>query len=86
LGLACSVASIKLSHAAFSCCTCRTHLKKENRLLSNMGSELECEIQMRMKILPPINASKLMRRSRSALQRAVMSHRSCSRCRMRQRS
>jgi hypothetical protein len=47
-------------------------MKKENKLLSNMGSELEREIQMRMKILPPINASKLMRRSRLALQRVVM--------------
>jgi hypothetical protein len=39
-----------------------------------------------MRILPPTNTSKLMRRSRSALQRAVMSRRSCSRCRMRRRS
>jgi hypothetical protein len=29
-----------------------------------MGSDFEREIQMRMKILPPTNASKLMRRSR----------------------
>jgi hypothetical protein len=39
-----------------------------------------------MRILPPTNASKLMRCSRSALQRVMMSRRSCSRCRMRRRS
>jgi hypothetical protein len=45
--------------------------------------KLKHENQMRMKILPPTNASKLMRRSHSALQRVVMSRRLCSRCRMR---
>jgi hypothetical protein len=59
---------------------------KGNRLSMNMGFELEHENQIRMKILPPTKASKLMRRSRSALQRAVMSRRSCSRCQMRRRS
>jgi hypothetical protein len=49
-------------------------------------SELKRGNQMKMKILPPTNASKLMQRSRSALQRAVMSRRLCSRCRMRRRS
>jgi hypothetical protein len=48
--------------------------------------KLRHENQMRMKILPPTNASKLMRRSRSALQRAVTSRKLCSRCRMRRRS
>jgi hypothetical protein len=52
----------------------------------NVGSKLKRGNQMKMKILPPTNASKLMRRSRSALQRAVMSRRLCSRCRMRWRS
>jgi hypothetical protein len=61
-------------------------MKKGNRFSLDMGSELKHENQIRMKILPPTNASKLMRRSRSALQRAVMSRRSCSRCRMRRRS
>jgi hypothetical protein len=51
-----------------------------------MGSEIEREIQMRIKISPPIVTSKLMRRSRSAQQRAVMSRRSCSLSRMRRRS
>jgi hypothetical protein len=35
--------------------------------------KLKHESQIRMKILPPTNASKLMRRSRLTLQRAVMS-------------
>jgi hypothetical protein len=52
----------------------------------NVGSVLKHGNQMKMKILPPTNASKLMRCSRSALQRAVMSHRLCSRCRMLRRS
>jgi hypothetical protein len=45
--------------------------------------KLKHENQIRMRILPPTNTSKPMRRSRSALQRAVMSRRLCSRCRMR---
>jgi hypothetical protein len=38
------------------------------------------------KRLPPTSASRAMRRSRSAWQRAVMSLRPCSRCRTRRRS
>jgi hypothetical protein len=48
--------------------------------------KLKRENQIRIRILPPNNASKLMRRSRSALQRAVMSRGSCSRYRMQRRN
>jgi hypothetical protein len=39
------------------CCTCRIYLKKKNRFSSNTGSEHEREIQMRIKVSPPITTS-----------------------------
>jgi hypothetical protein len=68
-----------------SCCTYQKHLKK-GAVCWIWDLKLKRGNQTRMKILPPINASKLMQHSRSALQRVVMSRRLCSRCRMRRRS
>jgi hypothetical protein len=82
-GLPWLAASIRLSQAAFKLLYLSE--KSEREQLSS-ESEIEYRNRMKMMILPPINTSKLMRRWHLAWQRAVMSRRSCSRCRMRRRN
>jgi hypothetical protein len=78
-------ASIRLSQAAFRLLYLSETSKVEEQLLK---TEICAQAwsQIKVEVLPPTNASKVMWRSRSAWKRAVISRRSCSRCRTRRRN
>jgi hypothetical protein len=61
-------------------------IQDRGAVVRNRDPNASAESRSSWKCLPPTSASKVMRRSRSAWQRAVMSRRSCSRCRTRRRS
>jgi hypothetical protein len=58
----------------------------EEWVLGARNPDVGTKSRRSQKHLPPTSASRAMRRSRSAWQRAVMSLRPCSRCRTRRRS
>ena len=79
-------ASTKLSQAAFRLpYLSETSGAKESRLGAR-NPDVSAKSRRGQKHLPPTSASRAMRRSRSAWQRAVMSLRPCSRCRTRRHS